>query len=247
MMGRAIREGLVDPGRSSQVGIRTFHDEDMGLQILTAPWVHRNGIGAALEAVVARAGDAPVYLSFDIDGLDPAFAPGTGTPVPGGLASWQALEFVRGLAPLEPRGDGRGRGLAALRPCRDHRARGGAPGARLAVRAGRQGRCGAAARGPSLGAFAWPLLARSRRHRSAAEFIDRLPEAFRSWLAGRRVEEVECVIADIAGVSRGKAMPFAKFMREDRMFLPTSIFHQTIAGDYVDMDMPTSGPSPTWC
>jgi glutamine synthetase len=72
---------------------------------------------------------------------------------------------------------------------------------------------------------------------SAVEFIDRLPEAFRSWLAGRRVEEVECVIADIAGVSRGKAMPFAKFMREDRMFLPTSIYHQTIAGDYVDMDI----------
>ena len=45
------------------------------------------------------------------------------------------------------------------------------------------------------------------------------------------------MIADIAGVSRGKAMPFAKFMREDRMFLPTSIFHQTIAGDYVDMDI----------
>ena len=49
----------------------------------------------------ARAGDAPVYLSFDIDGLDPAFAPGTGTPVPGGLASWQALELVRGLGGLD--------------------------------------------------------------------------------------------------------------------------------------------------
>ncbi len=69
-----------------------------------------------------------------------------------------------------------------------------------------------------------------------SEFIDRLPEAFRDWLGGRRVEEVECVISDIAGISRGKAMPFAKFMREDRMFLPTSIFHQTIAGDYVDME-----------
>ena len=45
------------------------------------------------------------------------------------------------------------------------------------------------------------------------------------------------MIADIAGISRGKAMPFAKFMREDRMFLPTSVFHQTIAGDYVDMDI----------
>jgi glutamine synthetase len=72
---------------------------------------------------------------------------------------------------------------------------------------------------------------------SPTEFIDRLPEAFRAWLGGRRVEEVECVIADVAGVSRGKAMPFAKFMREYRMFLPTSIYHQTIAGDYVDMDI----------
>jgi len=72
---------------------------------------------------------------------------------------------------------------------------------------------------------------------SPSEFIDRLPEAFREWLAGRRIEEVECVIADVAGISRGKAMPFAKFMREDRMFLPTSVFHQTIAGDYVDMDI----------
>ena len=59
---------------------------------------------------------------------------------------------------------------------------------------------------------------------SPIQFIDRLPEAFREWLGGRRVEEVECVIADIAGVSRGKAMPFAKFVREDRMFLPTSIY-----------------------
>ena len=72
---------------------------------------------------------------------------------------------------------------------------------------------------------------------SPSEFIDRLPEAFREWVAGRRVEEVECVISDVAGISRGKAMPFAKFMREDRMFLPTSVFHQTIAGDYVDMDI----------
>jgi agmatinase len=100
MMGRAIREGLVDASRSTQVGIRTFHDSAEGLDILTAPWVHRNGIEAAVEAVRARAGDAPVYLSFDIDALDPAFAPGTGTPVPGGLASWQALELVRGLRGL---------------------------------------------------------------------------------------------------------------------------------------------------
>ncbi len=100
MMGRAIREGLVDAARSTQIGIRTFHDTTEGLEVLTAPWVHRNGIASAIEIAVARAGDAPVYLSFDIDALDPAFAPGTGTPVPGGLASWQALELIRGLAPL---------------------------------------------------------------------------------------------------------------------------------------------------
>jgi agmatinase len=100
MMGRAIREGIVDPSRSTQVGIRTYHHDPMGLEILTAPWIHRNGIAAAIEVIRARAGDAPLYLSFDIDGLDPAFAPGTGTPVPGGLASWQALELVRGLAGL---------------------------------------------------------------------------------------------------------------------------------------------------
>ncbi|WP_415012737.1 agmatinase [Amaricoccus sp.] len=100
MMGRAIREGIVDASRSTQVGIRTYHDDAMGLEILTAPWIHRHGIAAAIEVVRSRAGSAPVYLSFDIDGLDPAFAPGTGTPVPGGLASWQALELVRGLAGL---------------------------------------------------------------------------------------------------------------------------------------------------
>jgi len=101
MMGRAIREGVIDAARSTQIGIRTFHDSDEGLEILSAPWVHRNGVAAALELVIARAGDAPVYLSFDIDALDPAFAPGTGTPVPGGLSSAQALELVRGLAPLD--------------------------------------------------------------------------------------------------------------------------------------------------
>ncbi len=101
MMGRAIREGLVEPARSTQVGVRTFHDTTGGLEVLTAPWVHRNGIDAALDALRQRAAGAPVYLSFDIDGLDPAFAPGTGTPVPGGLATWQALELVRGLGSLD--------------------------------------------------------------------------------------------------------------------------------------------------
>ncbi len=70
---------------------------------------------------------------------------------------------------------------------------------------------------------------------SIAEMLDRLPDTFTDWLEGRRIEEVECIVPDIAGISRGKAMPASKFAKEDRMFLPTSIFHQTISGDYVDM------------
>lgn len=100
MFARAVAEGVIDASRSTQVGLRTWNETDAGFEILSAPWIHRNGIDAALEVVRKRAGDTPLYLSFDIDGLDPAFAPGTGTPVVGGLASWQALEFVRGLQGL---------------------------------------------------------------------------------------------------------------------------------------------------
>ncbi len=100
MFARAARDGIIDVSRSTQVGLRTYNDSDHGFEILTSPWIHRNGIDAVLDVVRSRAGDAPVYISFDIDGLDPAYAPGTGTPVPGGLASWQALEFIRGLVGL---------------------------------------------------------------------------------------------------------------------------------------------------
>ena len=100
MFARAAAEGIVDVTKSTQIGLRTFNDSDHGFEILTSPWVHRNGIDAALDIIKTRAGDAPLYISFDVDGLDPAFAPGTGTPVPGGLASWQALELIRGLGEL---------------------------------------------------------------------------------------------------------------------------------------------------
>lgn len=116
MFARAVAEGIVDAGRSTQVGLRTWNDTDAGFEILTSPWIHRHGIDAALQIVRERAGDAPVYLSFDIDGLDPAFAPGTGTPVVGGLASWQALEFVRGLAGLKLIG----MDLVEVSPAYDH-------------------------------------------------------------------------------------------------------------------------------
>ncbi len=100
MFARAAAQGLIDTARSTQIGLRTFNASDAGFEILTSPWIHRNGIDAAVEILSERAGDAPVYVSFDIDGLDPAFAPGTGTPVAGGLASWQALELIRSLTPL---------------------------------------------------------------------------------------------------------------------------------------------------
>jgi agmatinase len=100
MFGRAVKTGVVDVDRSIQVGLRTYNDSDHGFDILTSPWIHRNGVEAALAAIKERVGDAPVYISFDVDGLDPAYAPGTGTPVVGGLASWQVLEILRGMGDL---------------------------------------------------------------------------------------------------------------------------------------------------
>ena len=101
MFARAATEGIIDVAASTQIGLRTYNDSDHGFEILTSPWVHRQGIDAAIDVVCQRGAGKPVYLSFDIDGFDPAFAPGTGTPVAGGLASWQGLEFVRGLEPLQ--------------------------------------------------------------------------------------------------------------------------------------------------
>ena len=68
------------------------------------------------------------------------------------------------------------------------------------------------------------------------DFLNRLPPAFIQWLGSRRVDDVECIVADIAGMSRGKAMPWRKFTRADNMYLPTSIFQQTINGDYIDLE-----------
>jgi len=101
MFLRAKNEGLIDVDRSVQVGIRTHNDSDHGFDILTAPWIHRHGVEAAIDAILERVGDAKVYMTFDIDCLDPAFAPGTGTPVSGGLSSAQALDIVRGLGALD--------------------------------------------------------------------------------------------------------------------------------------------------
>lgn len=98
---KAIREGLVDPAASVSVGIRTDNPDTMGVTILEAASVHRDGVEATLARIRDAVGTRPCYLTFDIDALDPAFAPGTGTPVWGGLASWQAAALLRGLAGIE--------------------------------------------------------------------------------------------------------------------------------------------------
>jgi agmatinase len=104
---RAIEEGLVQPRRMIQVGIRSpmsreVHDWTVGRGVTITSALDAHDIGPAAVAARIRdtVGDAPVYLSFDIDALDPAFAPGTGTPEIGGLAAWQVQAILRRLAGL---------------------------------------------------------------------------------------------------------------------------------------------------
>ena len=100
MFSRAIKENLIDTKHSIQIGIRTHNSNTKGVTILDAPWVHENGINKVINKIIDVVKDAPAYLTFDIDGLDPAYAPGTGTPVSGGLTSAQALGIIRGLESL---------------------------------------------------------------------------------------------------------------------------------------------------
>jgi agmatinase len=100
----AIEERLVEPAKMIQVGIRSPVPRSVydwvvakGVTILSAEAVHEAGVAAAAAAIRDVVGEAPAYLSIDIDALDPAFAPGTGTPEIGGLASWQAQAILRRL------------------------------------------------------------------------------------------------------------------------------------------------------
>jgi agmatinase len=99
MFRHAAKEGLIVPEHSVQIGLRTCNDDYMGYNVLDAIWVHKHGPDAVLEKIksIVGASGLPVYLTFDIDCLDPSAAPGTGTPVPGGLTSYQALHIIRGL------------------------------------------------------------------------------------------------------------------------------------------------------
>jgi agmatinase len=119
----AIEEGLIDPGRTVQVGIRSPMDREVrdwttgkGVTILFADAAHEAGPKAVAERIRAIVGEAPSYLTFDIDALDPAFAPGTGTPEIGGLFTWQAQAILRRLAGL----DFRGMDVVEVSPPYDH-------------------------------------------------------------------------------------------------------------------------------
>ncbi len=104
----ALREGLVDPRRMIQIGIRSpllNEAQDwtlaQGVTVLSAQDVHEQGVERVAERIRTVAGTGATYLSFDIDCLDPAFAPGTGTPEIGGLASWQAQALLRRLGGID--------------------------------------------------------------------------------------------------------------------------------------------------
>jgi agmatinase len=105
---RAHEEGLIIPAKVMQIGIRgsLFYPDDLAwsrdhYNLVTADDVHHRGIEAVVEDMRKTVGDAPLYFSFDIDGLDPMCAPGTGVPEIGGLTTWQAMQIIRGFAGLQ--------------------------------------------------------------------------------------------------------------------------------------------------
>jgi agmatinase len=102
MFYHAPREGILDPAHSAQLGIRTeYAVEDYPYTVIDAERAAEDDIDAIVGEIRDTVGDGPVYVTFDIDCLDPAFAPGTGTPVAGGLSTTRALRILRGLKGLD--------------------------------------------------------------------------------------------------------------------------------------------------
>ncbi len=105
---RMVEESLIEPSRVVQIGLRTTGyaaddfdwPRDQGFRVVQAEQCWHQSLTPLMTEVRQQLGDGPVYISFDIDGLDPAFAPGTGTLEPGGLTSPQAFEIVRGCRGL---------------------------------------------------------------------------------------------------------------------------------------------------
>lgn len=106
---RAVEEGLLDGHRVAQIGVRATGyaagdfdwSREQGFRVVQAEECWHRSLTPLMDEIRSQLGDGPVYLSFDIDGLDPAYAPGTGTPEIGGLTTPQALEVIRGCAGLD--------------------------------------------------------------------------------------------------------------------------------------------------
>lgn len=112
----AVREGLIDVDRSIQIGIRTCAPRDFGIRRIDAYEVTAAGLSGVVRDIRTTVGEGPAYLTFDIDCLDPAYAPGTGTPVAGGLTSAMALRTVWALRDL----DWKGMDVVEVSPPYDH-------------------------------------------------------------------------------------------------------------------------------
>ncbi len=106
---RAVEEGLLDPKRTVQIGIRgslyTRNDYDygreVGIRTIPIEEYFEMGVDAVIDEARRVVGDGPTYISFDVDGLDPVFAPGTGTPEIGGFSTFDAQKMIRGLRGLD--------------------------------------------------------------------------------------------------------------------------------------------------
>jgi len=95
---KAVKSGVIEPSTSVQIGIRTHCDDYLGVEYIDARSVHEKGVAHAVARAREIVGNNPTYVTFDIDCLDPSAAPGTGTPVWGGLQTWQAAAALRDLA-----------------------------------------------------------------------------------------------------------------------------------------------------
>jgi len=104
---QAVLDGVLDPERSIQIGIHGGAEYlwefsfDSGMTVLYVEDVADMGVASVIEKARSVIGDGPIYVTFDIDGIDPGFAPGTGTPEVGGLTPREALAILRGLAGAE--------------------------------------------------------------------------------------------------------------------------------------------------
>ncbi|MRN66781.1 agmatinase [Brucella sp. 10RB9213] len=115
-VARAVRDGIIDPDHSIQIGIRTHAPEDCDIRIIYGHEVEDMPAAAIADAILKHTNGRKAYLTFDIDCLDPAFAPGTGTPVAGGPSSAKMLSVLRKLTAL----DFVGADVVEVAPAYDH-------------------------------------------------------------------------------------------------------------------------------